>query len=365
MRTRSISATATQTDSAAIDSRLTVLESDVTALEDDSNVTALETRLTDVEATVDSQLLQTASTSDEGIAFNEPSTGHTFYKGSVTVTKTVSEIVSFATTDAARILKQQGEELSSGFPSTFPETMFTLPAAFRPLAQVQFTCDGYTSSDSNATRNRDAIVLIEPTGEVKFDGGASRLAYNSSNEDAHGIRQVRLSVQGVVVSFDNLGLVTQRLSVLELDTYERNIDGVTIETTTSSTTRLFDANSNWNNTSNNPLGNGVYQIYVFQRSSGADTTSAQNKVQHLQARFPLVIASSTTSDQNGPLQQLHGTVFTEMNKHNGAVQFFLEYPTTSAQNAWRVHMLFTAATTDGSGNKDNLNLTIKVKKEVW
>jgi len=159
--------------------------------------------------------------------------------------------------------------------------------------------------------------------------------------------------------------VGQRLDTLELDTYERNSDGVTIETTTSSTTKLFDANSNWNDTPNNPLGNGVYQIYVFQRSSGAYTVSAQNKVQHLQARFPLVISSSLTSDQNGPLQQLHGAVFTNQNKHNGAVQFFLKYPTTSSQNPWEVHMLFTAATTDGSGNKDNLNLTIKVKKEVW
>ncbi len=121
-------------------------------------------------------------------------------------------------------------------------------------------------------------------------------------------------------------------------------------------TVLFDGNTQFG-PNNTVLGVGVYQVLVEQTSS-----PSSGGLYNLAARFPLVIGANTSNDNNGPMQELGGSVFTHANP-NGVIKLYFEHAKTllgSPFLPWAVHITF-----DAINVSDTFNVSIKIKKEVW
>jgi len=98
------------------------------------------------------------------------------------VTLTDNSTVSFSGT----LNKVDATNSPSGFPSTFTETMFSLPEPLWPATNLFFDVSAYTSAGDSRTGK---IYIDHTTGEVGFSGGMS-VALNGGS--AHYIHTVEL-----------------------------------------------------------------------------------------------------------------------------------------------------------------------------
>ena len=122
------------------------------------------------EATTTAPTVITATTSP---AITMYSAGSNVYTSSTTAdglnlsaSKTSSGVITLR-----GALHKENSETKTEFPSSFTETMFTLPTGYRPVCKIDMVCPASTAStDFLANQNRKAVIEINTDGLVRYLG---------------------------------------------------------------------------------------------------------------------------------------------------------------------------------------------------
>ena len=68
-------------------------------------------------------------------------------------------------------LHKENSGSKTEFPSSFTETIFTLPTGYRPVCKIEMVCPASTAStDFLANQNRKAVIEIDTDGSVRYLG---------------------------------------------------------------------------------------------------------------------------------------------------------------------------------------------------
>ena len=122
------------------------------------------------EATTTAPTVITATTSP---AITMYSTGSNVYTSSTTAdglslyaSKTSSGVITLR-----GALHKENSGSKTEFPSSFTESMFTLPTGYRPVCKIEMVCPASTvSTDFMANQDRKAVIEIDTDGLVRYLG---------------------------------------------------------------------------------------------------------------------------------------------------------------------------------------------------
>ena len=114
---------------------------------------------------------------------------------SLTVSKTSSGVITLR-----GALHKENSGAFTDFPSSFTESVFTLPTGYRPVCKIEMVCPASTvSTDFMANQDRKAVIDIDTDGLVRYLGAKT----NSENglSTSSQIETIILADDGQFIKF--------------------------------------------------------------------------------------------------------------------------------------------------------------------
>ena len=151
------------------------------------------------EATTTAPTVITATTSP---AITMYSTGSNAYTSSTTAdglilsaSKTSSGVITLR-----GALHKENSGAFTDFPSSFTESVFTLPTGYRPVCKIDMVCPASTAStDFLANQNRKAVIEINTDGLVRYLGAKTNVENGLSTSSQ--IKTIILADNGRFIKF--------------------------------------------------------------------------------------------------------------------------------------------------------------------